>query len=702
METTRQRVWDSACIVAGASLLAAACVVAPAQARLTRIHANPPVLIDLPMFGATGPYLKITGTYEGEIDPGDRRNSVIADIRLAPSTNGKVHYSTTFAILRPQTLANGNRKVFYDFGNRGNKYILQWLNDGSVSNDPAKAADFGNGFLMRQGYSIAWNGWDGDAPSRPNMMNIELPIAHNADGSAITGLVVAEEEPGTADKTKMTLPYAASRMTADNGKLTVRQHQTDAPIPVADWHWSGPREITYPGPAHVEWIYEFVYEAKDPPVMGIGHAATRDFLSFLKYAAADDDGNPNPLATTAAERQGIGDAAAPRNLAAIYSWGRSQGGRAQRDFLRLGFNEDEQDRVVIDGMMPYATGSGGNVWLNFRFAQPTVSAQQHSRRFSHEQELPHTLPLTHDPVTGETSGVLQACLASETCPKFFNIDGESEYWNKSNSLHHTDAYGQDLPVQELAPNARVYFISSIQHNTVFDAMPKVMRNCQQLSNPLYNGPVFRALAVALDQWASFGITPPDSVVPLRRTGTLVPPEAVRFPAIPATAYAGWPKLPAVQFNPAAMNVNVALDFSQVPPAPTGKHYVTLVPQVDRDGNDIAGIRLPYLQAPLGTFTGWSLLKPELGGAEPDRCNSVQVGEFIPFANTKQERLAAGDPRPSLAERYPAAGDYVRAVREAAATLVKQRFLLPEDYDRMVEAALQKGTDLWKPQASPGQ
>lgn len=429
--------------------------------------------------------------------------------------------------------------------------------------------------------------------------------------------------------------------------------------------------------------------------MGIGHAATRDFLSFLKYATKDDEGNANPLAMTEDERGRFSDPFEPRNIAAIYSWGRSQGGRAQRDFVRLGFNEDEEGQIVIDGMMPYATGSGGNLWLNFRFAQPTVSAQQHSRRFSHEPELPHTLAVTHDPVTGETSGVLQACLASATCPKFFNIDGESEYWNKSNSLHHTDAFGQDLPIQELAPNARIYFISSIQHNTVFDDMPKVMPNCQQMSNPLYNGPVFRALSVALDQWVSFGVAPPDSVVPLRRDGTLVPPELVRFPAIPATAYHGWPKLPPVQFNPAAMNVNLVLDFSKVPPEPTGKRYVTLVPQVDKDGNDIGGIRLPYLQAPLGTFTGWSLFKQEYGGREPDRCNSVQVGQFIPFANTKQERLAAHDPRLSIEERYPNKGDYVRAVRDAAAGLVRERLLLPEDYDRMVEVALNKGTNLWK-------
>jgi hypothetical protein len=326
-----------------------------------------------------------------------------------------------------------------------------------------------------------------------------------------------------------------------------------------------------------------------------------------------------------------------------------------------------------------------------------VSAQQHSRRFSHEPELPHTLAVTHDPVTGATDGVLKSCLASGTCPKFFNIDGESEYWNKSNALHHTDGTGKDLAIDSLAPDyARVYFISSIQHNTRFSDLPKVMSNCQQMSNPLYNGPVFRALAIALDAWATKGTAPPPSIVPHVVDGTLVPPDAVHYPKIPATSYAGWPSLPAVQFNPAAMNVNLVLDFSHVPPVPTGKSYVTLVPQTDVDGNDLAGIRLPYLAAPLGTFTGWSLLKPEYGGAEPDRCDSTQVGQFIPFANTKTERTASGDPRLSIEERYPTKETYVAAVRAAAEALVAQRVLLPEDSERIVARAVEQDFDMWKP------
>ena len=344
-------------------------------------------------------------------------------------------------------------------------------------------------------------------------------------------------------------------------------------------------------------------------------------------------------------------------------------------------------------MMPYATGSGGNMWMNFRLSQPTVSAQQHSRRFSHEPELPHTFAVMKDPITGETSGTLQTCLASESCPKILSIESANEYWNKSSSLNHTDADGKDLRTEDLAANVRHYFIASIQHNTVFDATARTARACQQLVNPLYNGPVFRALSVALDEWVRFGIRPPDSVVPQARNGTLVPPEDVQFPPIPATAYEGWPRLPAVQFNPQAMNVNIVLDFTKVPPQPKGPRYVTLVPQVDRDGNDLGGIKLPYLQAPLGTFTGWGLIKQQFGGATPDICQ--QLGQFIPFANTKAERLAVSDPRLSIEERYADQGEYVRAVKEAGGALVRQRFLLIEDYDRMVETALQKGTDLWK-------
>jgi hypothetical protein len=371
----------------------------PAEARLTRITAGQATFIDLPAFGNTGAYLKIAGTFEGELVPGDPHNTVIADIALAPHASGKVLYSSTFYILRPVNLGRGNHKIFYDFGNRGGKRILQWFNDGTASDDPSTPEHFGNGFLMRQGYTVAYSGWAGDVTPAPNIMSINLPLATNSDGSSITGLVVAEAVPGSPTSTTINLPYPASSTSPTNGLLTVREHQTDPKVPLPGWSYVSDRRITFPGPAQVEWIYEFVYEAKDPTVMGIGHAATRDFLSFLRYSSHDDFGNPNPLAAGQKPR-----------VESIYSWGRSQGGRVERDFLYYGFNEDEQGRIVIDGMMPYATGAAGLMWMNFRFSQPTVSAQQHSRRFSHEPEFPHTFPIQTDPFTGQRDGILRRCL----------------------------------------------------------------------------------------------------------------------------------------------------------------------------------------------------------------------------------------------------------------------------------------------------
>ena len=454
-----------------------------AEARLTRITTTSVSVVDFPSFGLTGPYLKIAGTFDGEVDPHDSHNAVIADINLAPTTGGKVRYSSTFFVLRPVNLANGNGKLFYDFGNRGSKRILEWFNDGTASNDPSTAEHYGNGFLMRQGYIVALSGYAGDVAPGANVMSVTIPVVHNPDGSTITGLVVAEMVAGSPTSTTVNLPYATNSMNAANGVLTVREHGTDAKLPVTGWSYVNSRRITFPGPAKTQWIYEFVYTARDPVVMGIGHAITRDFLSFLKHGQSDDFGNANPVAM-------------PGGIRAIYSWGRSNGGRNQRDLLYWGFNEDENGKIVIDGMMPYATGSGGSVWMNFRFAQPTSSSRKHERHFAHEPEFPHTFPVRTDPLTGLTDGVLARCLAHQNCPKFFNIDGGNEYWNKSSSLNHTDAFGVDLDVASVTPNVRLYSIASIEHNTTFDQKPELLNECQQMTNPLYNGPVFRALSVA--------------------------------------------------------------------------------------------------------------------------------------------------------------------------------------------------------------
>jgi len=336
-------------------------------------------------------------------------------------------------------------------------------------------------------------------------------------------------------------------------------------------------------------------------------------------------------------------------------------------------------------MMPYATGVG-RMFLNVRWAQPAVSNQQHSRRYAPEHEFPHRYATDTDPVTGATDGLLGRCMATNTCPAIMNVESANEYWNKGTSLNHTDAAGNDVDMDAQAPNVRIYSIAGIQHNTTFDAMPAVDR-CQQLTNPLYNGPIFRALSVLLDRWVTDGASPPASRVPSRAGGTLVDPAAVGFPAIPATRYGDLPPMPAVAYHAESAKPVALLDLTVVPArAVEPAAYWRGVSQVDADGNEVAGIRLPDLVAPTGTYTGWALMPMGAGG--PDLCG--QLGQYIPFAPTRAERLAGGDPRPSLEERYGSAQGYVDAVAAAARSLEAEGFLLLEDRERIVAAAATRG------------
>ncbi|MGK0298494.1 MAG: hypothetical protein ACI9XC_002116 [Gammaproteobacteria bacterium] len=649
------------------------------DARVTHIDAEPPVSIDMPSFGGTGSYEKIVGTFEGEIDPTDPKSAVITDIDLAPVTDGKVRYRSTFFILRPADQTKGNGKLFYAFGNRGGKRMLQWFNDGTASNDPGETDHFGHGFLMREGYNIALSGYSGHFRAGPNIMSAEIPIAINANGSPVTGAALAELVAENEDDNTISLPYATSNTSSSNGALTVREHGNGVGIPVTGWRYTDEWKIEFPGPARIGWVYEFVYTAKDPLVMGLGHAITRDFLSFLKHEESDDFGNPNPLAM-------------PDGLRAIYSWGRSNGGRNQRDFLRWGFNEDEAGRMVIDGMLPYAGGAGGHVWMNSRFSQPMASSRKHEYHYAPEHEFPQTFPVLTDPLTGQTDGILKRCLATHTCPKIFNIDGANEYWNKSSSLNHTDAKGNDLDIDTLSPNVRIYSIAAIEHNTTFDQkVPELMKECQQMTNPLYNGPIFRALLKKMDRWVIEKVEPPASVVPKKSDGTLVSPEAVIYPDIPVLNYEGWPALPKFVYTPDTMFRYAPLDFSAVPYQKLpGDEYVVQISQVDEDGNDIAGIHLPELSVPLGTHLGWSVMKQ--GEGFPDSCG--QHGTFIPFAKTKADRVAAGDPRLSLEERYGDEQTFVAQIEAAATELVNEGFLLEEDKLRIIKRAREHGFNLW--------
>ena len=604
-------------------------VIVSVQAGITHIETEPSVTIEFDSFGDTGAYEKIIGTIEGEIDPQDRRHQDIVDINLAPTINGMVQYRAPFYILKPVDHEKANGKVFYAFGNRGAKRALQWLNDASASNNPVSEDHYGHGFLMRQGYTLVMNGYSGHVRAGANILGAEIPVIKNPDGSSVTGKVVTELVAGDDDDTSISLPYSTNSTDTTNGILTLREHGGGSGTRVTGWHYIDDWTIAFPGPSRPGWIYEFTYTAKDPLLMGMGHAITRDFISFLRNQTEDQSGNSNPLADMG-------------GVKAVYSWGRSNGGRSQRDFLRWGFNEDEQGRQVIDGMLPYGTGAAGHLWMNWRFSQPMASSRKHERYFAPEHEFPQTFPVLSDPLTGQTDGILRRCLETNTCPRVFSVDGANEYWNKLSSLNHTDAMGNDLDIESMAPNVRVYSIASIEHNTTFDqTMPETMKACQQMTNPLYNGPIFRALLVKMDEWVMEAKDPPASVVPRRSDDTLVSPEAIKYPAIPALNYTDWPGLPPLVYTPETMYRYGPLDFTDVPYKKiSNEEYLAQVSQVDTDGNEIAGIRLPELAVPLGTHLGWSIMNE--GEGFPDSCG--QHGTFIPFARTTTERTAANDPK----------------------------------------------------------
>jgi hypothetical protein len=338
-----------------------------------------------------------------------------------------------------------------------------------------------------------------------------------------------------------------------------------------------------------------------------------------------------------------------------------------------GFNEDESHRKVFDAIAPHAAG-GGRLFLNYEFARPVTSSQQHTNQLDPEL-FPHAYNVVKDAQNSRRDGILKR---PKTDPLVFHTQTSTEYWQKRGCLAHTDGKGHDLRLPE---NVRIYVIASAQHNSPFGSEP-VKSDSQFRINPLPAGDVLRALIVALDQWVTQGIAPPPSRYPMVNARTLVPPKQSEL---------GFPKIPGVAFS-ALHNRQLFLDYgpnvlrgkmTNHPPQPIGKdRYTILIPKVDADGNDLAGIRLPAVEVPIGTYTGWNL-RPR-GLAEGELAGLL--GSFIPFAKTKSERRKAGDPRLSIEERYKDRNEYVRRISRAARILVEERYLLPEDAERIIAEA----------------
>ena len=615
------------------------------------------------VFGTTGAYEKLTGKAYGEVDPKDRVDKIITDIDLAPrNARGMVEYSTDVVIFRPADLSKGNHRLLHHLNNRGNLGFLGSLNDGGGANLPTKAADAGNGFLMRLGYTVVSVGWDATVAPGDGRLTITVPVAKNADGSPIVGPAMEEFVIDDATTMQGRLTYPAASVDKSKATLVVRTLTTDDPkeIPASGWEYVNDTTVRLL-PAGTAFqngrLYEFNYQARDPLVAGLGFAALRDVTSFLRRAAKDDAGTANPLA---------GD------VQQVYTHCISQPCRTAHDFLHLGFNEDTTGKPVFDGILNWI-GGGSGIYMNFRFAQPGRTHRQHIARRYPEFAFPFGNPVITDPVTKKTDGWLKPCLATTTCPKIFEVNSENEYWAKAGSNLTTDANGTDLPD---AANVRNFLMSSLPHGA--GTGPGI---CQQPRNPLVSNTVLRALLVDLDAWTSGGKEPPASRVPRRTDGTLVPP-------LPQ-AEMGFPSIPGVTYN-GVLHTGDLFDFGSsfekgivttLPPKLMGSPYKALVPKTDADGNDIAGIRLPDVSAPLATYTGWGL---RAGPASADGCDAA--GQKIDLKKTKAERMTGGDPRLSLEERYGTQQKYIDMVTASARTLVSDRLLLQEDADAFIKAA----------------
>jgi hypothetical protein len=631
-------------------------LAAPAEARITELTIDKvEPFADGATFGTAGAYERVTAAAKGELDPADPRNRGIVNLDKAPrNARGMVEYDTDVFILRPADAARGSHKLLYEVNNRGRKFLTHWLMDAppTNANDPRSAEDAGDALLFRRGFTMVWSGWDPDAPRANNGMAMHVPVAQES-GHGIIRTIRDELVSGTRAKevTQFKLSYAAASLDTAKARLTMRAKEADPAqvIPASGWAFVDERTIkllpdgTKPAPGA---LYELTYDAKDPKVLGIGFAATRDLVSYLRYSERD---GRTPFAVG-----GIKEALA---------FGISQSGRYLRDFITQGFNQDEAQHRVFDGVLTHISGVGG-VFLNAEFAQPFRTNTQHEDHLMPENAFPFSTATLDDSVTGKHGSLFRH---DGFDPKLIEVNTSTEYWQKGASLLTTDPLGQhDI---ELPADSRVFMVTGTQHAGRTGLTPAA-GHCINPRNPHNPSAALRALLVDLDEWVEKGTAPPASRVPHLADGTLVAPDATGFPAIP-------------EFH-VVRQVNAIARFADwVRPKPEGgAQYRPLVAKVGADGNELAGIRLPDIAAPLATYTGWNAYKAPF--PEGELCD--RDGSYAPLAKTKAERLKSGDPRPSLEELYGDHAGYVAKTKAAADALVRDRLLLPEDAQRYIATA----------------
>ena len=689
--------------------LATVATIPPSEARLTRLVINTTeVVADGASFGSTGPYERLTGTAYFEVDPDDRRNAQVFDLDKADrNARGKVEFSADAVILKPADMRKANGRLYFEVNNRGNKISFQMMQDtppGTPNNRPVTAAHFGNGFLMRQGYVVAWVGWGGDIAPGGDRLTVNFPIAKRKSGEPITERILTEfSDRNFGGLTPFTLPlsggaafksYSAVSTDKRIADAELRRRPSDSPrppspripagelVPGSEWSLArcpdGPgaatavpseTDICLAGGFQNNMVYELRYRATSSPVMGLGYVTSRDFVSFLRYANRDDAGTANPVS----------------GLDTALCIGISSSGMYYRDYLYQGFNEDERGRRACDGVHIHIPGVQ-KLFLNYRFAQPNPFTVQHRERYVPDTNFPRRYQLERDPLAkhdrhdhdGGIDGILKR---PKTDPKVIHTDTGTEWWQFRSSLVDTDDDGRrDL---HHPSNVRRYLFSSTQHYPTKGGTPTFgtgNRMCEQLSNMTHSGVNARALLVALDEWVRDGRRPPDSRIPRIKDGTLVPPDELNFPRIPGVTFLGLYNASGDRdFGPRVEGNRGVID--RLKPKVLSIHTV-LVPKVDRFGNDAAGIRHPYVEAPIATLTGWNTRRPEFTAG--DLCDLT--GMTVALKRTAAERIAAGDPRPSLEELYGTHEGYVAAVRQAAERLKRARLMLQEDVDQTVAEA----------------
>jgi hypothetical protein len=600
-------------------------------------------------FGDVGTYDLIKARVTVAVDPSDRRNTAITDIGMAPrNPAGKVEAVSDVEILRPSDPKRGNGKLFYEVVNRGRKLAPGVFND-ATSNAMTKAADAGNGYLMRQGYTLVWSGWQGDLKSAPGTLALSVPTL-----TGVTGRITAEFVfDNITNPTVAPLAWPAAE--PDTAKLVVRARWNDAPASPSDMSFRlidpSRVEIKRPSGFDAGALYQLDYVARDPQVLGLGFAAARDIVAYLRR----DVGSDNPLA------QG-----GRSSIRRAYGYGESQSGRFLREFLYLGFNEDLASKIVFDGMLVHIGGARFTA-VNTRFGLPESAPRHPQDPGSIADRFPFTYAETTNPFTGERDSLLKHCTRSHTCPKIIQADSEYEWYNSKESLLITDPTGKPL---KLPSNVRLFTMAGTPHIV----RPDPAHLCVMTVNPLHHGPVLRAMLNNLDSWVDRGVTPPPSRTPNFTDGTLVEAEkaADQLTApIPGLPYTGMHVIAAAE------------DLSVHPSKPLGEFKLYL-PRLNPDGMIVGGVHLPVIDVPKATYTGWN---PHVVGDGPTTLCSL-VGGIVPFANTREERLKNADPRLAVEERYASSSAYVAKVDEIAEALVRQHLMLAEDLSRQHEAAEQ--------------